>query len=75
MRHSDSYGYRSIEYSVSEKAPGEWDWSYYPNIGHGIVIHGHGKGNRADAVKAVKAAIDEWLGTRKAKSSGFRLEL
>jgi hypothetical protein len=66
MRREDSFGYRSVEYSVSEKTPGEWDWSYYPNIGHGVAIHGHVKGTRTDAVNAVKAAIDEWLQTTQA---------
>ena len=66
MRREDNYGYRSVEYSVSEKPPGEWDWSYYPNIGHGVATQGHAKGNRVDAVNAVKAAIDEWLGTTNA---------
>jgi len=59
------FGYRGLEYSLVETTPGEWDWSYYPKLGRGIVAGGHANGERADAVVSVKAAIDQWLGPKK----------
>lgn len=64
-------GHRGVEYSVVETGPGEWDWLFYPKLGRGIVTEGHSNGERADAVVAVKAAIDQWLGPKKESPLSF----
>jgi len=57
---ADIHSYRGVEYSVHEKAPGEWEWKYYPKVEDGDAKGGTVKGDRDAALKAVKAAIDEW---------------
>jgi hypothetical protein len=61
---ADVHGYRGVEYSVFETAPGEWKWKYYPKLERGDAKGGIAKGGRDTAIAAVKAAIDEWLGPR-----------
>jgi hypothetical protein len=53
--------HRNVEFGIYRER-GEWQWTYYPKMGEGVRTQGIVKGTREDAVRACKAAIDEWLG-------------
>jgi|tagenome__1003787_1003787.scaffolds.fasta_scaffold16485705_1 hypothetical protein len=61
---ADIFGHRGVEYGVSERSTGEWEWTFYPKLGRGQKTKGLAKGTREDAVAACKAGIDKWLGPK-----------
>ena len=61
MTRIGDHPYRGIEYGIHRDNQGEWHWTYYPKMGHGVRETGKVEGTREMAISACKAEIDKWL--------------
>ena len=61
MTRIGDHPYRGIEYGIHRDNQGEWHWTYYPKMGHGVRETGKVEGTREMAISACKAEIDNWL--------------
>jgi hypothetical protein len=58
--------HRNVSFDVHQLTEEKWEWVAYPKIGQGVRFSGLGGPTEADATKAARIGIDEWLDGKEA---------